>query len=80
LKFETSQLISGNSLEEIEREALLQSARSCEGNLTKMAEVLGISRTTLWRKLKQSNISIWDYRHQSQTHRNQKKASQFEAI
>ncbi|HMD88206.1 MAG TPA: sigma 54-interacting transcriptional regulator [Anaerolineaceae bacterium] len=72
LKFETSQLISGNSLEEIEREALLQSARSCEGNLTKMAEVLGISRTTLWRKLKQSNISIWDYRHQSQSHRNQK--------
>jgi len=65
LKFDASQLVSGNSLEEIERQALLQSARSCEGNLTKMAEVLGISRTTLWRKLKQYNISIWDFRPHS---------------
>jgi transcriptional regulator of acetoin/glycerol metabolism len=72
LKFEASQLVSGNSLEEIERQALLQSARSCEGNLTKMAEVLGISRTTLWRKLKQYNVSIWDYRPHSKTIKNQK--------
>ncbi|MDR3574863.1 MAG: sigma 54-interacting transcriptional regulator [Anaerolineaceae bacterium] len=74
LKFEASQLVSGNSLEEIERQALLQSARSCEGNLTKMAEVLGISRTTLWRKLKQYNVSIWDFRAHRKTIKNQMKS------
>jgi transcriptional activator for dhaKLM operon len=62
LKFNASQLVSGNSLVEIEREALLQSARACGGNLQKMTKVLGISRTTLWRKLRRYDIKIRAYR------------------
>ncbi len=62
LKFNAAQLVSGNSLSEIEHEALLQSARACGGNLQKMTKVLGISRTTLWRKLRQYNIQIRAYR------------------
>jgi transcriptional activator for dhaKLM operon len=62
LKFNAAQLVSGNSLSEIEHEALLQSARACGGNLQKMTRVLGISRTTLWRKLRQYDIEVRAYR------------------
>jgi transcriptional activator for dhaKLM operon len=64
LKFTAAQLVSGNSLSEIEHEALLQSARACGGNLQKMTKVLGISRTTLWRKLRQYNIQVRAYRNE----------------
>ncbi len=74
LKFDATQLVSGNSLEEIEREALLQSARACEGSLLKMTELLGISRTTLWRKLKQYNIEIHAYRNGSPRNRSTTKS------
>lgn len=50
------------SLQEIEREALIQSARHMRGNVTQMARGLGISRTTLWRKLKEFDISVDDFR------------------
>ena len=36
----------------LEREAILSAVRSSEGNFTRAARVLGISRTTLWRKWK----------------------------
>jgi PAS domain S-box-containing protein len=62
LKFEASQLVSGTTLEEIEREALLQSVRTCNGNVSRMMGALGVSRTTLWRKLKQYRINIRDFR------------------
>lgn len=65
LKFTAAQLVSGNSLREIEHEALLQSARACGGNLQKMTKVLGISRTTLWRKLRQYDIEVRAYRAES---------------
>jgi transcriptional activator for dhaKLM operon len=48
------------TLEAMEREAIIQAARVCKGNVTKMARVLGIGRTTVWRKLKDLNISA-DY-------------------
>jgi transcriptional activator for dhaKLM operon len=50
------------SLQEIEREALIQSARHMRGNVTQMARGLGISRTTLWRKLKEFDIAVDDFR------------------
>lgn len=50
------------SLHEIEREALIQSARHMRGNVTQMARTLGISRTTLWRKLREFEISVDDFR------------------
>ena len=43
-------------------EAILRAASACQGNLTKMAEMLGIGRTTLWRKIKASNIRVDDFR------------------
>jgi transcriptional regulator of acetoin/glycerol metabolism len=47
---------------EAEYEAILRAASACQGNLTKMAEMLGIGRTTLWRKIKASNIRVEDFR------------------
>lgn len=51
-----------SSLDEIERQALLQAARICHGNLTHMARALGIGRTTVWRRLKEMDISLDQYR------------------
>jgi transcriptional regulator of acetoin/glycerol metabolism len=51
-----------HSLSEIERQALLQTARLCNGNVSQMAKVLEIGRTTVWRKLKEFGISPEDFR------------------
>lgn len=45
------------SVEEAEREAILQAGWVCQGRVTQMSHHLGIGRTTLWRKMKQLNIS-----------------------
>ncbi|CAG0931458.1 PTS-dependent dihydroxyacetone kinase operon regulatory protein [Thermoflexales bacterium] len=50
------------AMHEAEYEAILRAASACQGNLTKMAEMLGIGRTTLWRKIKASNIRVEDFR------------------
>ncbi len=57
------------ALHEAEYEAILRAASACQGNLTKMAEMLGIGRTTLWRKIKASNIRVEDFRRPMGTHR-----------
>lgn len=44
------------SLAELERQAILRCAHACQGQVSLMAQHLGISRTTLWRKLKQWQI------------------------
>lgn len=49
-------------LNELERETILKTAELCSGNVTQMAKVLGIGRTTLWRRLKALNITPQDYR------------------
>ena len=49
-------------LGEIERETILKTAELCQGNVTQMAKVLGIGRTTLWRRLKELQIAPQDYR------------------
>ncbi|WP_299026134.1 sigma 54-interacting transcriptional regulator [uncultured Thermanaerothrix sp.] len=49
-------------LEEIERQAILQAAQQCHGNLSQMARLLGVGRTTLWRYLRRMNISLDSYR------------------
>jgi transcriptional regulator of acetoin/glycerol metabolism len=41
------------SLEGLERMALQRALRLCKGNRTKAASMLGISRDTLYRKLRQ---------------------------
>ena len=45
------------SLEEAEREAIIQAGRACQGRVTEMAEQLKIGRTTLWRKMKRFNLN-----------------------
>ena len=58
-----------HSLSEIERQALLQTARLCNGNVSQMAKVLEIGRTTVWRKLKEFGISLEEFRaHESDLH------------
>jgi len=42
----------GMTLEEVERRHIEQTMRSLAGQKTKVAEVLGINRTTLWKKLR----------------------------
>ncbi len=58
----TQEAASLRSLNEIERQALLQTARACRGNVTQMARILQIGRTTVWRKLKEFAINPDDFR------------------
>ncbi|MFM4737638.1 dihydroxyacetone kinase operon transcriptional regulator DhaR, partial [Aeromonas caviae] len=51
------------TLEELEHQAILRSARASKGQVSQMARQLGISRTTLWRRLKLLDIDPADYHH-----------------
>jgi len=46
-----------NPLQAAERATLLATIESCRGNMTRTAELLGMSRTTLYRKLKRHEIA-----------------------
>ncbi len=50
------------SLSEVERRTIIQTAQLCRGNLSMMAQALGIGRTTLWRRMKVYQIDPQDYR------------------
>jgi transcriptional regulator of acetoin/glycerol metabolism len=43
-------------LKDAERGALLQAIEDCKGNMTRTAEQLGVSRNTLYRKMKRHGI------------------------
>ncbi|HSL41922.1 MAG TPA: helix-turn-helix domain-containing protein, partial [Anaerolineales bacterium] len=51
-----------SSLSEMERETILLMLQMYRGNISRMAQVLAISRTTLWRKLKEYGIDPAEYR------------------
>ena len=51
-----------HSLSEVERQTILQTARLCSGNVSQMARILGVGRTTIWRKLKAFDVSPEDFR------------------
>lgn len=59
---ERQEAASIRSMREVERETILRMAEICHGNATHMAQALGISRTTLWRKVKGYNIALDTYR------------------
>ena len=40
-----------------EAQAIQDALRECKGNQTKAARLLGIDRSTLWRKLKKYNLN-----------------------
>jgi len=44
------------TLDELERTHILRVLELCEGQKTKAASMLGINRTTLWKKLRQYGI------------------------
>jgi transcriptional regulator of acetoin/glycerol metabolism len=45
------------TLVEAEKSAIVTATLAANGNLTKAAQTLGISRTTLWRKMKELGLS-----------------------
>jgi len=45
------------TLQEAERQAIIQAGQALKGHVTQMAEALGIGRTTLWRKMKAYDLS-----------------------
>jgi transcriptional activator for dhaKLM operon len=51
-----------STLREMERETILLMVQMYRGNVSRMAQVLQISRTTLWRKLKDYGIDPEEYR------------------
>ena len=51
-------LIPGRSLEEYEKDIILSTLASVNGNKSKTAEILGIGRKTLHRKLDLYNKSV----------------------
>ena len=55
-------LLQVSSLDEMEHETILLTAQMQRGNVSRMAQVLGVSRTTLWRKLKLYGIDAEEYR------------------
>jgi transcriptional regulator of acetoin/glycerol metabolism len=50
------------SIEEAERYAVMKAGWALAGDINKMAAALGVSRTTLWRKLKSMGISTESFR------------------
>jgi DNA-binding protein Fis len=44
------------TLDELERAHILKVLELCEGQKTKAAQLLGINRTTLWKKLRQYGL------------------------
>jgi transcriptional regulator of acetoin/glycerol metabolism len=58
-------LLQVSSLDEMEHETILLTAQMQRGNVSRMAHALGVSRTTLWRKLKLYGIDPEEYRRQN---------------
>lgn len=50
------------SIHDAEREAIMRAGWACRGVASRMSEELGIGRTTLWRKLKEHNIDLDQYK------------------
>ena len=50
--------LSGMTLDEIERQTILQAWERYKGNLSQMATALGISRAALYRRLEKYNIRV----------------------
>ena len=56
-RFPGAQAATGSSLADLEHHAVLRTIARHEGNLTRAAHALGISRTTLWRRMKGYRLS-----------------------
>ena len=54
----TATSLAGMTLEEIERQTILQTLEQHKGNLSRVAASLGISRAALYRRLEKYGIDI----------------------
>ena len=54
------------SISAIEKEAIIHAARVTSGRVQEMSRLLNIGRTTLWRKLKQFDIDVTQFKHRHQ--------------
>ena len=50
--------LAGMTLDEIERQTIMQAIERYKGNLSQVAMALGISRAALYRRLEKYNISV----------------------
>ncbi|MBC7227038.1 MAG: sigma 54-interacting transcriptional regulator [Thermoflexales bacterium] len=50
------------TFEEAERQAIIMAGQAFRGNVTQMANALGVGRTTLWRKMRSFGIHPADFR------------------
>jgi transcriptional activator for dhaKLM operon len=50
------------SISEAEREAIVRAGWACGGQVTAMAQQLGIGRTTLWRKMKHYGLEAENFK------------------
>lgn len=55
-----------DSLQKAEYDAIIRAGWACNGVISDMAEVLGINRSTLWRKFKQHGLSANDFKQHKQ--------------
>lgn len=53
------------SLVEAEKRAILSAGHAAHGNLSEAARLLGIGRTTLWRKIKEHGIVVDDFKRRA---------------
>ena len=53
------------SVGEAEREAIVRAGWACQGRVTEMARLLGIGRSTLWRKMKAPDTTPQTFKHAS---------------
>ena len=54
----TSEPATGGTLEEMERSMIQEALRRCDNNLSMVASSLGITRQTLYNKIKRYNIKF----------------------
>ena len=59
-KKDSSPVDSSKSLDEMEKQHIIQVLKENQGNISRTAEVLGINRVTLYRKIKEYNIQVED--------------------
>lgn len=57
-----TRLSTSLSFAEVEKEAIINAAQVTGGRIQEMSALLGIGRTTLWRKMKQHGIDAGQFK------------------
>lgn len=54
--------IADMNIQSVEKALIIEVARTCRGKIQQMHQILNMGRTTLWRKIKQYEINIKEYK------------------